>query len=290
MTPDAFRRRRLWAGMVLLAVVAAVGAVIAGPGDGGTGSAGAVRPNPGFIRATPAGPGSGGSAAAQTRAVDAALAYTGYLSTGSPRRKEIALTFDDGPGPATTAVLAVLHKARVPATFFEIGRAAREYPQIERRVLAAGLPIGDHTETHPLLNRLSTAAQVAEISQGAKDIARGGAPFPRLFRPPYGGFGPDTLPLVRAQRMLMVLWTVDSKDFTRPGVKKIIYTAVSGARPGAVMLFHDGGGDRSETVAALPRIIFLLKRRGYRLVTLTRLLLDDPPPRHQPAPRSLAGG
>jgi peptidoglycan/xylan/chitin deacetylase (PgdA/CDA1 family) len=288
VSPDHYARRRLRAGAVVLALGAAALALIDGPGGGGRratppagGSAAAAIPL--VARAGP----SGGAAAA---AVDRTLARTGYLVTGSSRRREIALTFDDGPGPATLAVLAVLHRARAPATFFETGRSTRIYPRIERRVLAAGLPIGDHTETHPLLTTLSSAGQQAEIIQGAQAIQSQGAPYPRLFRPPYGGFNAATTPLLRVDRMLMVLWTVDSKDFARPGVKRIVYTAVSGARPGAVILFHDGGADRGQTVAALPRIIRLLRRRHYQLVTVPRLLLDDPPPAGQPRPRSLAGG
>ncbi len=286
MSPDRFARRRLRAGVVALALGAVAVALIAGPGPGERRSPAAPSAPtraPRLARARP--PGDAAAAA-----VDLALARTGYLVTGSPRRREIALTFDDGPGPATLAVLAVLRRARAPATFFEIGRASRMYPGIERRVLAAGLPIGDHTETHPLLPSLSSAGQQAEIVQGAQAIQRQGAPYPRLFRPPYGAFDAATAPLLRADRMLMVLWTVDTKDFARPGVKRIIYTAVSGARPGAVMLFHDGGGDRLQTVAALPRIITLLRRRHYQLVTVPRLLLDDPPPADQPPPHSLVGG
>lgn len=89
--------------------------------------------------------------------------------------------------------------------------------------------------------------------------------------------------------MLVVLWTVDTGDYARPGVPRIVYTAVSGARPGAIILMHDGGGNRSETVAALPRIIAAIRRHGYRLVTISQLLADDPPPRHQPAPQPLSG-
>ncbi len=79
----------------------------------------------------------------------------------------------------------------------------------------------------------------------------------------------------------MVLWTVDTDDYLRPGVSAIVDTAVSGARPGAIILMHDAGGDRSQTVAALPKIIAALRRRGYRFVTVPRLLLDNPPPSNQ---------
>jgi len=90
-----------------------------------------------------------------------------------------------------------------------------------------------------------------------------------------------TLALLRRYRMLMVLWTVDTNDYRRPGVQAIVKAALSGARPGAIILLHDAGGNRSETAAALPRIIAGLRRRHYRLVTVPRLLLDNPAPRVQ---------
>jgi peptidoglycan/xylan/chitin deacetylase (PgdA/CDA1 family) len=90
--------------------------------------------------------------------------------------------------------------------------------------------------------------------------------------------------------MLMVMWTVDTSDYARPGVSRIVYTALSGSRPGAIVLMHDGGGDRAETVAALPHIIYSLRKRGYRLVTVPQLLANDPPPRSQPDARPTPGG
>ena len=87
----------------------------------------------------------------------------------------------------------------------------------------------------------------------------------------------------------MVLWSADTKDYARPGVAKIIYTAISGAQPGAIILMHDGGGDRSQTAAALPRIILRLRQRGFRLVTVAQLVADDPPSSRQPSPRPLSG-
>ncbi len=81
--------------------------------------------------------------------------------------------------------------------------------------------------------------------------------------------------------MLMVLWSVDTSDYLQPGVGVIVHRALAGARPGAIILLHDAGGNRSETVAALPRIVRGLRARGYRLVTIPRLLLDNPAPHDQ---------
>jgi peptidoglycan/xylan/chitin deacetylase (PgdA/CDA1 family) len=170
-----------------------------------------------------------------------------------------------------------------------IGRWARRYPRLVAAEARDGFEIGDHTATHPFLSRLSAAAQAAQIAQAATDIRVAGAPRPRLFRPPYGSFDRATLQILRVRRLLMVLWSADTKDYAHPGVAKIIYTAVSGAQPGAIILMHDGGGNRSQTIAALPRIILRLRQRGFRLVTVAQLLADNPPPRGQPPPRQLSG-
>jgi peptidoglycan-N-acetylglucosamine deacetylase len=147
--------------------------------------------------------------------------------------------------------------------------------------VADGDVIGDHTEVHPAMSKLSAARQRAQLLEQAAAIGEHGAPFPRLFRPPYGLWNSTTLALLRRYRMLMVLWTVDTSDYLRPGAPAIVQAAVSGARPGAIILLHDAGGNRAETVAALPQIIAGLRRRGYKLVTVPRLLLDNPPPRVQ---------
>jgi peptidoglycan/xylan/chitin deacetylase (PgdA/CDA1 family) len=217
------------------------------------------------------------------------LTYTSYIRTGIRRHRDIALTFDDGPGPFTLRILAVLERLRAKATFFEIGRQVRTDPRITARLVQAGMVIGDHTQDHSPLALLSTNEQAAEIDEGASAIKAAGAPRPLLFRPPYGSLDSATLGLLRARRMLTVLWTVDTSDYARPGFKQIIYTALSGARPGAIILFHDGGGDRSQTLAALPRIIERLRQRGYRLVTVPKLVHDDPPPHSQPPPQTLTG-
>jgi peptidoglycan-N-acetylglucosamine deacetylase len=223
-------------------------------------------------------------AAAESRAITRVLAYTPYVSAGGHRRREIALTFDDGPSAFTQRLLGELRALHVPATFFQIGYAINEFPRYAAREVRFGFAIGDHTLTHPFLASMSLAAQRHEILGDATEIHAYGAPYPRLMRPPYESFNRLTTQVTRAARMLMVLWTVDTADYTRPGVGRIVYAAVSGARPGAIILMHDGGGPRAQTVAAIPRIVRDLRRRHYRLVTVPRLMLDDPPPRPPPPP------
>jgi peptidoglycan-N-acetylglucosamine deacetylase len=228
-------------------------------------------------------------AGGEARSVARVLRYTSYVQLAGRRRREVALTFDDGPGPYTRQILRVLRRMHTVATFFVIGRWARAYPQLVAAEIRAGCEVGDHTEDHRPLALLSATAQTAELVDAAEALHRAGAPYPVLMRPPYGSFDEATLEVLATARMLMVLWSADTKDYERPGVARIIYTAVSGAQPGAIILMHDGGGDRSETVAALPRIIARLRQRGFRLVTISQLVTDDPPPARQPPPRPLAG-
>jgi peptidoglycan/xylan/chitin deacetylase (PgdA/CDA1 family) len=218
------------------------------------------------------------------------LAYTSYVRLAGDRKREVALSFDDGPSTYTPQILAILRRTHTPATFFVIGRSAKVYPQYVHDEAVAHDDVGDHTEDHPPLDQLSASAQTAEITDAAAAIRHAGAPQPVLLRPPYGAFNDTTLQILHDQHMLMVLWSVDTSDYERPGTDKIIYTALSGAQPGAVILMHDGGGDRSETVAALPRIIAALRHRHYKLVTVAQLVHDDPPPHNQPPPTPLSGG
>jgi peptidoglycan-N-acetylglucosamine deacetylase len=278
------------AGAALAVVV--LGGVLLTLGHGSrrppSGTIHAVR-QPGAGAAKSPGAPSPGASSRELRAVQGALAYTSYIRLGTPRRREVALTFDDGPSQYTLALLRVLRRARAPATFFELGDAVRQRPAVTRLQAREGFAIGDHTRDHPAMSGVPAASQREEIASTARAIQAAGAPYPRLFRPPFGSFDATTLTELRRAGMLMVLWTVDTKDFGQPGTRRIIYTAVSGARPGAIILMHDGGGPRRQTIAALPRIILRLRQRGYRLVTVPQLVADDPPPRHQPAPLPLSG-
>lgn len=222
--------------------------------------------------------------------IDRAIRDDGYISRGTPHRKEIALTFDDGPGPQTRPIVRWLHARGVAATFFVIGRNATADPRAVREEARDGFAIGDHTQDHAMLGALSATAQSSEIDETAHTLHSLTGRHIRLFRPPYGSFDADTLRLLRADRMLMVLWSVDTKDYARPGVPRIIHNTLAGVRAGEIILMHDGGGPRQQTLAALPRIVHHLRMKGYRLVTVPQLLAADPPPPHQPPPHSLSGG
>jgi peptidoglycan/xylan/chitin deacetylase (PgdA/CDA1 family) len=283
------RRRRVVAFLSVIGIVLAIAALVTilVVGGGGTTQHAVAQPKGGFFAVIRklSGDGGGSLAARETTAANAAinrtLAYTPWVRIAGAQHREIALTFDDGPGPYTPQILATLQREHVPATFFEVGILERYFNASTTAIAADGDVIGDHTEVHAPMSRLSKAKQQAQLLQQASAIERYGAKFPRLFRPPYGLWNSNTLALLHRYRMLMVLWTVDTSDYRRPGVQAIVDAAVDGARPGAIILLHDAGGDRSQTVAALPRIIAALRRRHYKLVTVPRLLLDNPAPRVQ---------
>jgi peptidoglycan-N-acetylglucosamine deacetylase len=270
------RRRRLGAGAIVVVLLVVAIASASGSSHGPkASSAGKAQPHV-ARNSAPTDPEQDGLAA-----VRSTLAFTPFVREGGSRGRDIALTFDDGPGPYTPQILSVLERHHVPATFFEVGVLERYFHASTAAIVARGYPIGDHTQTHAPMSRLSPKGQQSELLQDAASIGDFGAPFPRLFRPPYGLWNSATLALLKKYRMLMVLWTVDTSDYQEPGTDVIVDRAVAGAKPGAIILMHDAGGNRSETVAALPQIIRRLRARGYKLVTVPRLLLDNPAPADQ---------
>lgn len=295
--PVAIQHRRRRAGA--LAVVAAVSlilGVISGAGSGGSNAAehGATAQDSGFFTRirTLSGNGAGSFAAAEQSEENAAitrtLAYTPYVRVAGSQHREVALTFDDGPGPYTPRLLSVLDRYHVPATFFEVGVEEQYFHGGTSAIVAHGDPIGDHTQTHAPMSKLPGSVQQSQLLQDTAAIGDYGAPFPRMFRPPYGLWNSTTLSLLKKYKMLMILWTVDTSDYQMPGTDVIVDRALSGVKPGAIILLHDAGGDRSQTIAALPQIIRRLRAKGYKLVTVPRLLLDNPAPKDQDV-SSLAG-
>jgi peptidoglycan/xylan/chitin deacetylase (PgdA/CDA1 family) len=280
------RRRRRVALLAIAAIALLVGLVLL-IGGGGSSHQPAPAGSHGFFTRiqTLAGDGAGSFAAteltAENGAIDRTLARTPYVRVAGSQHREVALTFDDGPGPYTPHILSILQRHNVPATFFEVGVLERYFHASTSEIVARGYAVGDHTFSHAPMSRLSRSDQRAQLLEDARAVTGYGARFPRLFRPPYGLWNSATLALLRKYRMLMVLWTVDTSDYRRPGTARIMRSALDGAKPGAIILLHDGGGDRAETVAALPKIIARLRARGYRFVTVPRLLLDNPPPANQ---------
>jgi peptidoglycan/xylan/chitin deacetylase (PgdA/CDA1 family) len=283
------RRRRLGA-LAVLAGLALVVGIAVGAGSSSSGNTHAVRKVAavgGFLQRikTLAGSGPGSLVTAEqvdeNAAITRTMAYAPAVRMAGTQHREIALTFDDGPGPYTPQVLAVLERLHVPATFFEVGVEEHYFHASTAKLVARGYPIGDHTEDHAPMSHLSRKLQQQQLLEQTSAIGDYGAPFPRMFRPPYGLWNSTTLSLLKKYRMLMVLWTVDTNDWQEPGVSAIVNSAVQGAKPGAIILMHDAGGNRSQTIQALPTIVHTLRKKGYKLVTVPRLLLDNPAPRQQ---------
>jgi peptidoglycan/xylan/chitin deacetylase (PgdA/CDA1 family) len=251
---------------------------------------GAAPGPPDSSNQAPAGKGGRSEAARERRAINHVLSYTPFIREGRPRKREVALTFDDGPGPYTPQIMKILRHHNVKATFFEVGLMLTSFNRTTTEQVHHGYVVGDHTYNHPHMETLTRGQQRSEIRSTASALRRYGASDPRLFRPPFGSFNQETLDLLRSERMLMVLWSTDTADYADPGADVIAERALAGAHPGAIILLHDAGGDRSQTVAALPKIIHGLRRRNLRPVTIPRLILDDPPPRHQQVPWDLPGG
>ena len=191
---------------------------------------------------------------------------------------EVALTFDDGPSAYTGQVLDILDKYNAKATFFIVGRNAEPNVALLRRTVESGHEIGNHTWSHASLTALAKRARHDEVQGATTSSAAPSATRRGCSGRPYGAMRPGTNREVRQAGMLPVVWSVDAHDYD-PGVtaKKLVARVRKALRPGSIILLHDGGGDRRKTVAALPRILEEIERRGYRAVTVTQLLNDAPP-------------
>lgn len=183
----------------------------------------------------------------------------------------VAMTFDDGPHPQNTPRLLDMLRARnIKATFYVIGRSVDLYPQIVRRTVAEGHEMGNHTQTHRLLSKLSDSEVRTELTRCRDAIGRAAGVQPRTMRPPYGG-------LLQRQREMVynefgyptVLWSVDPLDWKRPGPSVVASRINSGASSGGIILAHDL---HAQTVDAMPAALDGLLRRGFKFVTVSQLL------------------
>ncbi len=193
----------------------------------------------------------------------------GRLWRGNPRKREIALTFDDGPSPlATPLLLAILHRYGVPATFFVIGEHARAYPYLVAEMIAQGHEVGDHTFHHPNMTTVDAATAADEIAEAAAAIRDAAGGPPRWFRPPGGDYTVEVAAAARRARLGLAMWTTNSGDWALPPAKILVERVQVRAEPGAIVLMHNG---TLNTVRALPQIIVGLQHRGYTFVTVSQL-------------------
>lgn len=198
-----------------------------------------------------------------------------FVNSIDTSRKEIALTFDDGPWILTSKFLDVLESKHVVATFFEVGEYIPTYGDggaIERRMLRDGDMIGDHTWSHADVSGdgAGGASQISRAADEIRSVTHGFTPC--LFRAPGGAVSSALISEARSMGFTTIQWSVDPRDWATPGTDSIYNTVVRNAHSGSIVLQHDGGGPRSETLAALPREIDTLRRAGYTFVTVTQLL------------------
>jgi peptidoglycan/xylan/chitin deacetylase (PgdA/CDA1 family) len=188
------------------------------------------------------------------------------------REKLVALTFDDGPTPAyTRRLMTLLEHHQIPATFFFIGRQVERYPEIAREAARRGFEIGNHSYAHPDLRQMPELKARDQVDRGQTAFTRAGAPLPELMRFPYGSSTKALRRHCQSLGVAMIAWDIDTRDWEPDATARgILRNIDANLAPGSIVLMHE----RPEpTHEALPLVVDLLNRRGYRPVTVSELLL-----------------
>lgn len=223
--------------------------------------------------------GTGAAACLLPAAASADIALPEDLSTNDlttvtsvkTTSRRIAITFDDGPHPRLTPPLLDLLRARgIRATFYLIGNRVAQYPKLAARIANEGHEIGNHSWSHPFLNKHSDSSVLSQIDRTNLEIYRATGRAPVTFRPPYGAFTRRQRKMLHDTRNLpSVLWSVDPQDWRRPGAQVVARRILSGARPGAIVLSHD---IHPGTVRAMPQVLDQLGAQGYSFATVSGIL------------------
>lgn len=270
---SVYVRRRLVAGGILVALVLGVVAMARGGGEGGgeddqrAGKPRSQAARGPDVRPVP----DKGSFFVEQ---DGQVAQQVPVHPG----RRVAITFDDGPGPQTTAFVRELQRLDAPATFFLIGEQVAARPEVARQVRDAGMLIGNHSYTHPPFSTLSQPAQREQIARTQTEISLATDETPRFFRPPDWIWNQDTARALKEERMVGVLNTVEIEDWRLLPTDQIVREAKK-VRAGGIIALHDAGGsDRTATLKALGPMIRDLRRRHLEPVTVDRLY-DGPPAR-----------
>lgn len=191
------------------------------------------------------------------------------------KEKYIALTFDDGPSPTfTNQILDVLALNGAKGTFFVVGKLAEVHPEIVVRESREGHEIGNHSYEHREINRLSPKDLQNDLFRAHEAIFRINGVNIKVYRPISGYYDAKVVQVAEMLHYKVIIWTwgLDSRDWTRTSGEAIASRVLTAIRPGSILLFHDQGGDRSNTIQALHIILPALRKQGYRFVTVSRLL------------------
>ena len=212
-----------------------------------------AKPTPSKPRST-----SGSKPTVPAKKSSGAKYLKGPLKRGSGGT--VYLTFDDGPSPYTSSILSILDRTGSTATFFHLGVNESGFPHADARIRAQGSKVANHSYDHPDLTTRTPAQLKRQITHG---------PQAKCFRPPYGATNAAVRKAIAKAGLREVLWSVDTLDWTKPGVTTLAKAGrLKSISNGTIVLMHDGGGDRTQTVAALPRVIADLQARGYKVRAL----------------------
>lgn len=189
-------------------------------------------------------------------------------------KKAVAFTFDDGPDPTfTPELLDIFEAVNGKATFFMVGQQAEKHPELVQKVALAGHEVGNHTHTHPSLPELTDEEQRTELESTSELLKKLIQQEVRVFRAPY--LAVNETVFQHAERLGMhsiSAVNLDARDWANPGVEHIVVSTLQSMQPGGILLFHDGGGDRSQTVEAVRLLVQDLTEQGYALVTVSELM------------------
>jgi peptidoglycan/xylan/chitin deacetylase (PgdA/CDA1 family) len=186
-------------------------------------------------------------------------------------KPRVALTFDDGPTPFTLQILDILKARKVKASFFMVGDNIKRHPEIAKAVVEGGFELGNHTMHHFLPSRLTDAALRDDVEGTSALIAAMTGKPPAMFRSPYGSRSKRYLSEAARGNMDVVFWNVDPHDWKHSSPESMAAEIAVALKPGAVILLHDGGGNRARTVQALPLVLDEIERRGYEIVLVSEI-------------------
>lgn len=186
-------------------------------------------------------------------------------------KKIVALTFDDGPHPdSTPKLLAVLRQKEVKATMFVLGENVEKQPELFKQMVVDGHEIGSHAYNHIHMQRISAQERARQFERLEQAVSIAGVK-PVLFRPPGGGYSDKMIEEARRRGYRTILWSIDPRDWSRPGVNHIVNTVMANIKPGSIILLHDGQYEL-QTAEAVGVIIDRLRSQGYSIVTVGELL------------------
>lgn len=188
-------------------------------------------------------------------------------------KKQIALTFDDGPHPTLTPrILNILAQYNIPATFFMVGQNVRNYPEAARAVIEAGHEVGNHTFSHPHISNLGEKAIFDEIGRCEDALEELCEYRPHLLRTPQGALTPSLEKCLKDDDYILILWSLDTRDWEHKSTAHLVKTVLENVQAGDIILMHDFIGHNSKTPEALEKIIPALLAEGYEFVTVSALL------------------